>query len=110
MPPLSGLESDDSIPPLRLKFSSHAHSEARADFVRLYAGLKRRSSTVLHAFVRLYAAWNAGPFPAANYSSDFGSDLFSGDFVSSSDTNCWAHDGTPTFRSTMISFALNFFP
>jgi hypothetical protein len=44
---LNGLGRGDSIPPLRPKSRSHAHSEARADFVWFYAVLKRRSSSVL---------------------------------------------------------------
>jgi hypothetical protein len=48
--------------------------------------------------------------PVPNYCSDLGSDLFFGDFASSRDTNGRAELGTPTFRSRMISFALNLFP
>ncbi len=44
------------------------------------------------------------------HSSDFGSDLSFGDFWFSSDTSSRAQAGTATLRSTIISFALNFFP
>src|ERR1700686_81791 len=46
----------------------------------------------------------------ASYSSDFGSDLFLGDFDCSSETNWRAEAGTPTLCSTMISLALSFLP
>ena len=44
------------------------------------------------------------------YWSDFGSDLFLGDFASSRETSSWAQGGMPTFPSRIISLALNFLP
>src|SRR5208283_3378564 len=44
------------------------------------------------------------------YSSDVGSDKFFGDLLFSSDTNSFAHAGTATLCSTIISFAVNFCP
>ena len=47
---------------------------------------------------------------SANYSSDFGSDLFFGDFASSRRYQFPGAGGSPPCRSRMISFALSFFP
>src|SRR5579872_99536 len=43
-----------------------------------------------------------------HYSRDFGSDLFTGDFLSSRETSCCADAGTPTFPPRMISLAVSF--
>src|SRR6266446_11004345 len=44
------------------------------------------------------------------YWSDFGSDLFLGDFASSRETSSCAQAGMPTFPSRIICLALNFLP
>jgi hypothetical protein len=44
------------------------------------------------------------------YWSDFGSDLFLGDFESSRETSSCAQGGMPTFPSRIICLALNFLP
>ena len=44
------------------------------------------------------------------YSSDFGSDLLTGDLVLSSVTRSFAQAGMPTLPSRIISFAVSFFP
>jgi hypothetical protein len=46
----------------------------------------------------------------ADYSNDFGSDRFLGDFLSSSAVSSVAQAGTLTLPSRMISFALSFRP
>ena len=48
--------------------------------------------------------------PARIYCRDFGSDLFLGDFLFSTESNSLAAAGTPTLPSRMISLALNFLP
>ena len=48
--------------------------------------------------------------PLRVYCRDFGSDLFLGDFVFSSESNSLAAAGTPTLPSRMISLALNSLP
>src|SRR5579864_2683839 len=48
--------------------------------------------------------------PTEGYCSDFGSDLFTGDFLSSRATSSRALAGTPTLPPRMISFAVSFLP
>ena len=55
-------------------------------------------------------ARNYGTTNARFYSSDFGSDLFIGDFVLSRESSSCEQAGTPTLPSRMISFALSFLP